>query len=444
MDFDVLIIGGGIQGVGVLHDLASRRITTHLLEERQLSIGTSSRSTKLLHGGLRYLERLGQWSLVREALKERSLLLRLLGDAVRPVPFVLPAYRSGRPPWMIRLGLGLYDLLAGDSGLPHARTICLEELRARAPYVRTERLETDLAAAFMFYDGQMLDDVIVRLAARASVHLGGSYQENSRVEHLEKTADGFKVTGWQLGSSGKIRFEYRARMVVVATGAWNNWNLTKWGIAPEVPCILNAGSHLVLSQQAVAADPANCAATLIQNSDGRILFFIPWFGRWLFGTTESAFTGDPRNLKPSPEDVAYLFSALQENFDLREPRAHLEEIFCGVRTMPLRQTKEKIRITPQLQDDPFQSPLYLQSTSDNLTRLSRESVVNEPVPGLLALYGGKYTTYRALSEQIGRQIKDRLRKGSNSMTRTTDAWFFNEIREQDPEIFMSSKEIRSA
>jgi glycerol-3-phosphate dehydrogenase len=444
MDFDVLVIGGGIQGVGVLHDLASRRITTHLLEERQLSIGTSSRSTKLLHGGLRYLERLGQWSLVREALNERSLLLRLLGDAVKPVPFVLPAYRSGRPPWMIRMGLGLYDLLAGDSGLPHARTISLQELRARAPYVRKERLEADLAAAFMFYDGQMLDDVIVRLAARASTLLGGSYEENSRVDHVERLESGFKVTGSHLGPTGRVRFEHRAKMVVMAAGAWNNWNLVKWGIAPQVPCILNAGSHLVLSQAAVTADPKNCAATLIQNSDGRVLFFIPWFGRWLFGTTESAVVGDPRNLKPSTEDVEYLFQALDDNFDLNTPRKNVDEIFCGVRTMPLRQTADKIKITPQLQEDPFQSPLYLQSTKDNLTRLSRESVVNEPVPGLLVVYGGKYTTYRGLSEQIGRQIKDRLGKGTCSNTRTADAWFLNEIREQNPEIFISSKELRSA
>jgi glycerol-3-phosphate dehydrogenase len=200
----------------------------------------------------------------------------------------------------------------------------------------------------------------------------------------------------------------------------------------------------VLSQAAVTADPKNCAATLIQNSDGRVLFFIPWFGRWLFGTTESAVVGDPRNLKPSTEDVEYLFQALGDNFDLNTPRKNVDEIFCGVRTMPLRQTADKIKITPQLQEDPFQSPLYLQSTKDNLTRLSRESVVNEPVPGLLVVYGGKYTTYRGLSEQIGRQIKDRLGKGTCSNTRTADAWFLNEIREQNPEIFISSKELRSA
>lgn len=456
-DFDVLIIGGGIQGVGVLHDLASRHIThTHLLEERSLAIGTSSRSTKLLHGGLRYLEQFSQWGLVREALAERGLLLRLLDDVVRPVPFVLPALEGGRPAWMLRLGLGLYDFLAGDSGLPASRRLKRNEIQRLAPYLNPRGATGQIDDAFLFYDGQMLDDVIVQVAARAAEIMGASWEEGARVETIEQISSGsesnacYRVSGTRKTASGaRETFAYTARFVVVATGAWNNANLLRWGFAPEVPCILNVGSHIVFNKAVVpsAPNPDQCAATLLQNNDGRVLFFIPWFGRWLYGTTESAHRADPRHLVPPAGDRDYLMRAARLHLDLKDPDLNTEEFFAGVRTMPVAVPRARHpRPKPSSQDieQPFASSWYLEATPANLSRLSRESVLSETASNLLVIYGGKYTTYRAQAEQIGRYIKDRLGIGSPSQTATADAWHLDRIKEEHPEIFASSASLRSA
>jgi glycerol-3-phosphate dehydrogenase len=455
MDFDVLVIGGGIQGAGILHDLASRRLSVHLLEERKLAIGTSSRSTKLVHGGLRYLERMLQWPLVHEALQERALLLRLLGPVVKPLPFVLPTGASPRPTWMIRMGLGLYDLMAGDSGLPRSRSLSRDDLVALAPYLRQTPSQgnagsrNSTTSAFLFFDAQMIDDAIVRLAAHAAVRLGGSYEERAQVTHVSQVgtpsgSQGFKVIGHKISSGQKTTFEYRARIVVLAAGAWNNWNLVRWGVAPRIPCLLNAGAHLVFAKEAVAAPQHSCAASLIQNSDGRALFFIPWCDRWLFGTTESELYGDPRNLKPSHQDLSYLEHAVQQHLDLAPGHRSPVEVFSGVRTMPMRRLNSSPTLTSDLQDNPFQEPFYPRAGSANMSKMSRESVIDEPVPDLMAIYGGKYTTYRALAERIGRIVKDRLGRGGPSLTRTPDAWFLAHMMNEEPSLFLSDHELRSA
>ncbi len=458
MDFDVVIVGGGVQGVGVLHDLASRRITgAHLLEERCLSIGTSSRSTKLLHGGLRYLEHFNQWGLVREALRERGILLRLLRDVARPVPIVLPAFKGARPAWMIQLGLGLYDAFAGDSGLPSARRLKLNELQEIAPYLNEAQIRKNIDAAFLYYDGQMLDDVVVKVAARASCRLGASYSENAHVSQIEPLAErrGFRIRGTRKEPQTQLEssFEITARRLVVTTGAWNNSNLLRWGFTPPVPCILNVGSHIVFQPEAVQADSSRAAAALIQHRDGRVLFFLPWFGKWLYGTTESSFKGDPRSLKTPASDVEYLLEAAEGQIELINPRQNMAECFSGVRTMPINPKgsiswRARKGGRPEMlkshRDHPFESPYYLEATPQNLSRLSRETVVAETAAGMWVVYGGKYTTYRSQAERIGRIIKESLGKGSLSLTASPESWFLEAIRAEEPELFVSSQELRSA
>lgn len=448
MDFDVVIVGGGIQGAGLLHDLASRRLSVHLIEERRLAIGTSSRSTKLVHGGLRYLERLTQWPLVHDALKERALLLRLLSPVVKPLPFVLPTETGTRPRWLVGLGLGLYDVMAGDSGLPRSRSLSIEDVQTLAPYLKvdTKNRRTSQHGGFLFYDAQMIDDAIVRLAARAGVLLGGSYEEGVSVSSVEalKGTSGFKIKAHKTSSGVPVTKEYRARMVLVSTGAWNNANLLRWGIAPQVPCLLNAGSHMIFGPEVVASPPERCAASLVQNDDGRVLFFLPWFGRWLFGTTESAITGDPRNLSVPPHDIEYLRTALHKHFALAKHDPNPEAMFCGVRTMPLRRLAQRRAVTSALQNTPFESDFYPKASSVNISHLSRESVIDEPIPGMLVLYGGKYTTYRSFAEHVGRIVKDRLGMGGQSLTRTPDAWFLEHLLREEPNLFSSVDELRSA
>jgi len=452
MDHNVLIVGGGIHGVGLAHDLATRRIPgVHLAESSVLASGTSSRSTKLVHGGLRYLEHVGQWSLVHEALRERGILLRILRGLVQPLPFVLPAFKGDRPAWMIRAGLFLYDLLAGDGGLPRARKLGRDEVFQVAPYLRRDRVEQQMNDAFLYYDAQMLDDVIVRIAAFAAVKLGATFDLGTRVTSV-RAIEVNGERGFRCMLEGpEGRRELTTRTVVNAAGAWCNSNLLSWGIAPQVSCLLNVGTHLVYKPEAVNKPVRECAATLLQNSDGRVVFFVPWNGRWLFGTTESVLReGDPRGLRPPEEDVRYLAEAATHSLDLIDPEANLEESFCGVRTMPLRGNAASLAAArgtgaerEAWERDPFSSPFYVrEGTTANISALSRETVVDETVPGLLSIYGGKYTTYRAQCENIGARLSRLLKLGGTTGTQVEENWFLAEVLAERPELLKSSPDVR--
>ncbi|MBM3382855.1 MAG: FAD-dependent oxidoreductase [Betaproteobacteria bacterium] len=447
-DLEVLIVGGGCHGVGLLHDLASRRIpNVHLVEEKTLSSGTSSRSTKLVHGGLRYLEHLKQWPLVSEALSERAILLRILKGLVQPLPFVLPAFKGDRPAWMLQAGLFIYDSLAGDGGLPRSRRLSTEEIFEAAPYLNRQRILGQTSAAFLYYDAQMLDDVIVRVAAEAAVKLGASYEENASVVGVEPLHqhDGFKV---RIKSAQGERV-ITARTVVNAAGAWNNANLIRWGITPKIRCLLNQGSHLIFKNSAVPQiQPEDAAASLLQNKDGRVVFFIPWNGEWLLGTTESLLPAQaPRGLKPSAEEISYLLDAARLNLDIDASEQNIKETFAGVRTMPINDKSKSFSIATlksEWSENPFASPAYMQSTEGlNISALSRETIIDETRPGLFSIYGGKYTTYRAECEKLGSQLTRLLKRGGQSTTRTSDAWFLAELLEEMPDIFTSSPSTRA-
>lgn len=441
MDLNVLIIGGGIHGIGVLHDLSSRRIQgVHLVEKNQLASGTSSRSTKLVHGGLRYLEHFSQWGLVHEALHERTLFLNLLKDIVKPLPFVLPNFKgNARSPLLIRSGLFFYDLLAGDCGLPSASTLKQEEILAHAPYLKKEKIDQDIINAFVYYDAQMLDDSIARIAAHASRKLGNSFEENAEVTSIQNIENGFLVTIKTPGGTKQIS----TRQIVNATGAWCNANLIKWDIVPTIPCFLNLGTHIVFRPEAVPhADVNQAYATLLQENDGRIVFFIPWFGKWLFGTTESIFEGSPSQLRYPDQDKAYLLEAAHDILNLENPEKNIDEIFCGVRCMPLDQKISTNRLASQWISDPFHSPFYVRDLKDNISSVSRETVITESIPGLVSIYGGKYTTYRAVGKRIGGMMSRRLGLGSVSTTDSKMSWFLNELLHEKPEIFKSSEQLR--
>jgi glycerol-3-phosphate dehydrogenase len=449
-DLEVLIIGGGCHGVGLLHDLASRRIEgIHLVEEKLLSSGTSSRSTKLVHGGLRYLEHLLQWPLVHEALAERTLLLRVLKGLVQPLPFVLPVFKGDRPAWMLRAGLFIYDSMAGDGGLPPSRRLSHNEMFEAAPYLSQTRMKEQTTGAFLYYDAQMLDDVIVRVAAAAATKMGASYEENATVTKVERLTGGkgFQVTIKQAGDGSERMVT--ARCVINAAGAWNNANLIRWGITPQVRCLLNQGSHIVFKNSAVGtARVEESAACLLQNKDGRVVFFIPWNGQWLLGTTESVLPAhEPRSLKPSAEEIKYLLDAALLNLNINVDAQQISEAFAGVRTMPVLEKKshlEKLFKNDDWVQNPFSSPAYLQTTEGlNISALSRETIIDETLPNLFSIYGGKYTTYRAECEKLGNKISRKLGRGGQSTTRSAEAWFIQEIFQESPEIFKSSQDLRA-
>lgn len=446
-DLDVLIVGGGCHGAGLLHDLASRRIKgVHLVEEKSLSSGTSSRSTKLVHGGLRYLEHLMQWPLVHEALTERTLLLRVLKGLVQPLPFVLPVFKGDRPAWMLRTGLFIYDSMAGNSGLPVSRRLTPEQMFEAAPYLNQDRMLQQSDGAFLYYDAQMLDDVIVKIAAAAARKLGATYEENATVSGIAplNSGEGFRVI---IRNSAGER-EVTARCVVNAAGAWANANLIRWGITPHIRCLLNQGSHILFKKSAVAsAKTENAAACLLQNKDKRVVFFIPWNGQWLLGTTESVLPArEPRGLKPTPEEIQYLLDAAHLNLDIDTSDEHTAERFAGVRTMPVAERQRMmsgLQMRSEWIENPFSSPAYLQSNEGlNISSLSRETIIDETVQGMFSIYGGKYTTYRAECEKLGNRISRLLQKGGQSMTGTAESWFIGELLNESPELFKSLPETR--
>ena len=442
MDLNVLIVGGGIHGIGLMHDLATRQIPDVLLvEKKQLASGTSSRSTKLVHGGLRYLEHLNQWGLVHEALHERTLFLKLLKGLVKPLPFVLPHFKSSRrPAFFVRTGLFLYDLLSGDGGLPSASSLKKEEILKFAPYLNKEKVDVEMHSAFLYYDAQMLDDVIARVAAQASLKLGSKYEEGTEATTVEKIEGGFKVTLKNAQGTRTVTTKY----IVNASGAWSNANLLQWGFTPKVTCLLNLGTHLVFNPEASPqADVNQSYATLIQEPDGRVVFFIPWYGKWLFGTTESILPGSPSSLVPPEEDKKYLMNTAAEYLNLSSAEKNIDEIFCGVRCMPLNQKiSSSLKWKDEWQNTPYSSPFYVNKLDTNISGLSRETVIEENEGGIFSLYGGKWTTYRAACENLGSRLSRRLQMGRPSSTHLPENWFLKELHEEKPEIFVSSKELR--
>lgn len=440
MDYQVLIIGGGIHGVGVLHDLATRGVSgVHLVERKLLASGTSSRSTKLLHGGLRYLEHMEQWPLVREALQERTLLSGMLDGIVRPLPFVLPCPENGRHPLTIRFGLFLYDTFAGRSNLPRARKLRRGEIESLAPYLPKSKMESDYKTSFLYYDGQMNDDVIVRLVAHAATKLGTTFEENTEAASVTPIEGGFRV---ELKNAEGTR-TITTRKIVNASGSWVSANLLKWGFTPSVVSLLNVGSHLVLKPEAVQGNPAKSAATLFQNDDGRVVFFIPWFDRWLFGTTESILEGSPGQLTPPAQDKDYLLKVAEKCMEKSNLDAHMEEIFAGIRMMPIKKSSEKFESIPQeWRDNPFTSPFYVRQFHKSISSLSRETVLDTQVPNMYSVYGGKFTTYRAESKKIGEKVALALGCKTRSTTHKIENWNLREVLSENPDILKSRATLR--
>lgn len=440
MDYEILVVGGGIHGVGVLHDLASRGVKgIHLVEKKFLAAGTSSRSTKMLHGGLRYLEHISQWPLVREALQERTLLTKLLPSITRPLPFVLPCEKGGRPAWMIRFGLFLYDSFAGKSNLPRARKLLDGEIGALAPYLPKERVERDYKEAFLYYDGQMHDDAIVRLVAASAKSLGATYDEQTEATAVVAIENGFRVTLLRHGETRTVT----TRKIVNAAGSWVTANILKWGFTPSVVSLLNVGSHLILKSDAVAGDPAKCAGTLFQNSDGRVVFFIPWFGKWLFGTTESILQGHPSSLVPPIKDSEYLLRVAERCMEIKNIDAYREEIFAGIRMMPLKKSSLGVKDIPQAwREDPFSSPFYEREFKKSISSLSRETILDRSIPNMISVYGGKYTTYRAECEKVGNIIAQDFHIRNPSGTHKIASWHLAEILEKYPDILQTRQELR--
>lgn len=372
--YDVVVIGGGIHGAGAAQAAAARGHSVLVLEQTHLACGTSSRSSKLIHGGLRYLES-GQYALVRECLRERSLLLRLAPELVRLQPFHIPVYRNTRRrPGIIRLGLGLYGLLA--LGGPGAAFAALP----KRGWEQLDGLDTrDLLAVFRYWDAQTDDAALTRAVMRSAQELGAELLAPAAMIGATRSEHGVVVT-FRVGDA---TYETRAQVLINAGGPWANEVLKC--VAPAVsplPIDLVQGTHLVFDT------PVNAGMYYLEApQDGRAVFVMPWGERQMMvGTTETPYRGDPAAVQPLPGEISYLSATLAHYFPRwSETPPPLARAFAGLRVLPAG--------TGAAFNRPRETVLHVE---------------DEIAPRVLTIYGGKLTAYRATSEHVMERLSTTL------------------------------------
>ncbi len=369
--YDVVVVGGGIHGAGVAQAAAAHGYTVLLLEQHQPAAGTSSRSSKLIHGGLRYLES-AEFGLVRESLKERELLLRLAPDLVKRQRFYIPVYPdTRRRPWQIRAGLGIYALLAGLG-----REVWFESL-PRAQWDELDGLRTaGLQAVFQYWDAQTDDAGLTRAIIRSAESLGARCVWPASFVHGEIGGDGCRVVYRDPGGDR----ECRSLVVVNAAGPWAATLLRSFSPPLPAPAVENVqGSHLELR----GAVQRGCYYMEVPE-DKRAVFLIPWRNDTaLLGTTEHRYQGDPGDVAPLPQEVDYLLRVYRHYFP-RRPDEVLAA-WSGLRVLPL--------------------------SKGAAFKRSRETILdvdNRDLPRVLSIFGGKLTGYRATAEKVIRRLRNTL------------------------------------
>jgi glycerol-3-phosphate dehydrogenase len=360
---DVLIVGGGINGAGIARDAAGRGLSVCLVEQDDLAAHTSSASTKLIHGGLRYLEQ-GELRLVRESLAERERLLAIAPHIIKPLRFVLPYVDGLRPRWLLRLGLFVYDHAGGREKLAASASTPLAGNLLGAP------LREELVDGFEYSDCWVEDSRLVVLNAMDAAARGAKVLTRTRVTHAEDAGGLWTATCMQQGR----QITLRAHTLVNASGAWVNNVLDLLQVKPRQHLRLVKGSHLILRRQFEGEH-----AYLLQSPDRRVIFAIPFEQDYtLVGTTDAPFNGDPSRVTIDDTERDYLLDCLNHFFRNKVTRADIVGTYSGVR------------------------PLFDDGSADAAQQVSRDYHL-EPQRGaggapLLTVYGGKITTYRRLAE----------------------------------------------
>ncbi|MCZ4091239.1 glycerol-3-phosphate dehydrogenase [Sinorhizobium psoraleae] len=374
--FDVFVIGGGINGCGIARDAVGRGYSVALAEMKDFASGTSSGSTKLIHGGLRYLEYY-EFRLVREALMEREVLWAMAPHVIWPMRFVLPFQKGGlRPAWLIRLGLFLYDHIGGRKLLPATRTLDMTRDPAGAPLKRL------FTKAFEYSDGWVNDARLVVLNARDAADRGARVMPRTRVVSARRKDGHWMIETENMVTGGRQSF--RARMLVNATGPWVDRVLADTIGKKDVHNVrLVQGSHIVVKKK--FDDPR---AYFFQNPDGRIIFAIPYENDFtLIGTTDHDFIGDPAGARINHAEIDYLCKAASEYFTDPVTRDDIVWTYSAVR--------------PLFDDGASKAQ---EATRDYVLRLDGET---GQAP-LLNVFGGKLTTYRRLGESALEKIGEAI------------------------------------
>jgi glycerol-3-phosphate dehydrogenase len=374
--FDLAIIGGGVNGCGIARDAAGRGNSVFLCEMNDLASGTSSWSTKLVHGGLRYLEYY-EFHLVREALIEREILWRIAPHIIRPLRFVLPHHEGLRPAWLLRLGLFLYDHIGGRHLLPPTRTVDLRRDEVGKPLVANRYTK-----GFEYSDCFVDDARLVVLTARDAADRGAEIRTRSRAVEIAQRDGIWHVTVEDAFT--RVRSTIRARVLVNAGGPWVEQVLALGsGVNARAKVRLVQGSHIVVRK---LYDHGR--AYMFQNSDGRIVFVIPYQDDFtLIGTTDRDYEGDPAKVKASDEEIEYLCKSVDEYLARPIKPEDVVWAYSGVR------------------------PLYDDGASEAKSA-TREYVFELDTPGgapLLSVYGGKITTHRRLAEEALEKLSPYLK-----------------------------------
>ena len=363
-ELDVLVIGAGVTGAGCALDAVTRGLRTGLVEARDFAAGTSSRSTKLFHGGLRYLEQLNA-ALVFEALKERALVMnKLAPHLAQPVPFLYPMKRPAIDRAYAGLGIGVYDLMGAGRGVPHH----LRHLGRRKTFEIFPSLDRRaVRGSILFYEGQVDDARHTMMLSRTAAHYGATVASSTRVVGFVRDQDraaGARVRDLESGRE----FDIRARHIINATGVWIDDIQQLLGGRGQFRVRSSKGVHLVVPRNRI-----NARCGLITRTATSLLFVIPWHSHWLIGTTDTDWRLDLAHPAASQADIDYLLS--EANSLLADPltREDVTGVYAGLRPL-------------------------LSGESDSTSKLSREHAVASPVRGLTVVAGGKYTTYRVMAK----------------------------------------------
>jgi glycerol-3-phosphate dehydrogenase len=366
-ELDVLVVGGGVVGAGAALDAVTRGLRTGLVEARDWASGTSSRSSKLVHGGLRYLEML-DFALVHEALRERGLLRnKLAPHLVKPVPFLYPLTKRVRERPYIGSGIALYDGMAlssgNNQGFPLHRHLTRKGVLREAPGLRKDAM----VGAIQYYDGQVDDARHTMMIARTAAQYGALIANRTRVKEFVREGErviGAVLVDLESGTESTVR----AKQVINATGVWTDETQELVNARGQFKVRASKGVHLV-----VPRDRIQSRTGMILRTEKSVLFIIPWGRHWIIGTTDTDWDLDKAHPAATSADIDYVLAHVNTVLNSPLTRADVQGVYAGLRPL-------------------------LSGESESTSKLSREHVVGHPVPGLVVVAGGKYTTYRVMAK----------------------------------------------
>ncbi len=364
-EFDIVVIGGGVTGAGAVLDAASRGLKVALIEASDIASGTSSRSSKLIHGGLRYLEQY-DFKLVREALHEREMMVSSLSPhLVKPVGFLYPLHEKLKDRTYVGAGLALYDVLRGfQRALPWHKHLSQKKIAEIAPSLRQDIV----TGAIKYYDAQVDDARHTLTVIRTARRHGAVIATRLRVDELLR--DGKRVVGLiatDTLSGKKVRVS--SKSVIMCAGIWSDELHEKFGLKAGYSVTMSKGVHIVMPGDAIKSNTGIILKTAVS-----VLFLIPWGDKWIVGTTDTPYEGDRAHPHATSEDVQYILDQANKVLDPQLKREEIIGVYAGLR------------------------PLVSNDKGSSTTKLSREHTVDRSAPGFVSIAGGKYTTYRVMGK----------------------------------------------